>query len=190
MPSKAAGRARASKRRVARPARRSRPRTTSTRTARPVRAATRLNRGKPVPARLPKSSARPVVNAKPLTKRELNEFRRILEAERDRLSQELEAIEEHLPEVEQVSMDASGGYDEDLADVASDTFEREKGFAIENSVQDLLTQVEEALGRLEEGTYGICEVCGQPIHPDRLRALPYARLCINCKAREEQAIPQ
>ncbi len=73
---------------------------------------------------------------------------------------------------------------------ASDTFEREKGIAIENSVQDLLQQVEEALGRIEDGTYGACEMCGQPIHPDRLRALPYARLCINCKALEEQAIPR
>jgi RNA polymerase-binding protein DksA len=188
MPSKTAGR-RSSKRRAAGPAARRRPvRAGSTRTQ-TTRA--RVVRAKPAPpVRLPKSAARPASRVKPLGKRELNEFRRILEAERDRLSQELEAIEEHLPEVEQVSMDASGGYDEDLADVASDTFEREKGFAIENSVQDLLTQVEEALGRIEERTYGICEACGQPIHPDRLRALPYARLCINCKAREEQAIPQ
>jgi len=127
---------------------------------------------------------------KPLGKRELNEFHRMLQAERERLTEELEAIEEHLPEVEQVSVEASGGYDEDLADVASDTFEREKGFAIENSVQELLEQVEEALERIGQGTYGICEVCGLPIHPDRLRALPYARLCINCKAREEQATPR
>ncbi|MDR7543291.1 MAG: TraR/DksA C4-type zinc finger protein [Armatimonadota bacterium] len=112
----------------------------------------------------------------------------MLEAERDRLTEELEAIEEHLPEVEQVSVDASGGYDEDLADVASDTFEREKGIAIENSVHELLQQVEEALGRIEDGTFGTCEICGQPIHLERLRALPYARLCIHCKAREEQAI--
>jgi RNA polymerase-binding protein DksA len=112
----------------------------------------------------------------------------MLEAERERLSEELEAIEEHLPEVEQISVDTSGAYDEDLADVASDTFEREKGIAIENSVHDLLEQVEEALGRIEDGTFGVCEMCAQPIHPDRLRALPYARLCINCKAREEQAI--
>lgn len=191
MPSKAASRAPASKRRAARPSTRSAMRAKAARVVRAVRANARMTRGKPArPVRLPKSSARPAGRAKPLGKRELNEFRRVLEAERERLSQELEAIEEHLPEVEQVSMDASGGYDEDLADVASDTFEREKGFAIENSVQDLLTQVEEALSRIEEGTYGTCEGCRQPIHPDRLRALPYARLCINCKAREEQAIPQ
>lgn len=192
MPSKTAGRARTSKRRVGKAARGSRPASAkAARSARPVRTRAQVIRAKPVrPVRLPKSSSRPAVRGKPLGKRELAEFRRMLEAERERLSAELEAIEEHLPEVEQVSLDASGGYDEDLADVASDTFEREKGFAIENSVQDMLTQVEEALNRLDEGTYGTCEVCGQPIHPDRLRALPYARLCINCKAREEQAIPQ
>jgi DnaK suppressor protein len=138
----------------------------------------------------PTAGAATTVKARPLTKREMDEFRRLLEVERQRLSDELEAIEEHLPEVENISVDASGGYDEDLADVASDTFEREKGMAIENSVNELLQQVEEALGRLEDGSFGICEICEQPIHPDRLRALPYARLCINCKAREEQTIPR
>lgn len=140
-----------------------------------------------------KSPVRPVASrsnkqkpARPLTRREVEDLRRFLEAERVRLSEELEAIEERLPEVELVGMDASGSYDEDLVDVASDTFEREKGLAIENSVQQLLRQVEEALARVEEGSYGICQMCEQPIHPDRLRALPYARLCIRCKEREER----
>lgn len=154
-------------------------RTSSARPARPVPAMARAGR---VAVKVGSRSA----PARALSKKELSEFRKVLEAERDRLTEELEAIEEHLPEVEQVSMDTTGGYDEDLADVASDAFEREKGFAIENSVQELLNQVEEALNRMDEGTYGLCEVCGQPIHPERLRALPYARLCIECKAREEQ----
>ncbi|MDR7522207.1 MAG: TraR/DksA C4-type zinc finger protein [Armatimonadota bacterium] len=145
---------------------------------------------KPAPTRTPRSAVRPSPKARPLTRREVEEFRKILEVERQRLAEELERIEEHLPEVEPVSADAAGGYDEDLADVASDAFEREKGIAIENSVQELLDQVEEALGRIEEGTFGTCEVCGQPISIERLRAIPYARLCIDCKAREEQAIPR
>lgn len=149
------------------------------------------------PARSHKSAARPVAKGqrsalkeRSLTKKELGDFQRTLEAERDRLTEELEAIEEHQPEIENISVDAAGGYDEDLVDVASETFEREKGIAIENSVTDLLHQVEEALGRIDNGTFGVCEVCEQPIHPDRLRAIPYARLCINCKEREEQAIPR
>lgn len=143
----------------------------------PVRAARAPKPARPAP--------RLATATRPLTKREVEEFRRLLEEERDRLTRELEAIEEHLPEVEQISVDSSG-YDEDIADVAADTFEREKGFAIENSVQTLLNQVEEALGRIDDNTYGICELCGQPIHIERLRAIPYARLCIQCKAREEQ----
>ncbi len=125
---------------------------------------------------------------KPIGKRDLKELRRLLEEEQRRLTEELEAIEEHQPELEhQVGMDLAGSYDEDFADVAGDTFEREKGFAIESSVQALLTQVEEALARIDDGTYGICENCGLSIHPARLRAIPYARLCIDCKAKEERA---
>lgn len=128
------------------------------------------------------------VKARPRTKRELDEFRKMLEEERERLTEELEAMEEHTPEVEeQVGMDVGGGYDEDLADVASSTFEREKGLALESSVQAMLTQVEEALGRIEEGTYGICQRCGDPIDAARLRVLPYATLCIRCKELEEKS---
>jgi len=126
--------------------------------------------------------------ARPLTKRELAEFRRLLEDEKRRLMDELEAMEEHTPEIEdQVGMDIGGGYDEDLADVASSTFEREKGLALESSVQQMLAQVEEALVRMEEGTYGICQRCGNPIDVARLRVLPFATLDIRCKELEEKA---
>lgn len=200
MPSRSAGRPRKARKGSARPAATRKARSGAARPSdlkasrpggRTARPAPTARPGRVLKSRLrPAALARAAVKARPLTKRELEEFRRQLEAERDRLSAELDAMEEHLPEVEQVSVDASGGYDEDLADVASDTFEREKGIAIENSVQDLLQQVEEALERIDQGTFGVCEACGSPIHPERLRALPYARLCIDCKAREEQAIPR
>ncbi|OFX15746.1 MAG: hypothetical protein A2V59_06750 [Armatimonadetes bacterium RBG_19FT_COMBO_69_19] len=132
--------------------------------------------------------ARGAVKAKSLSRKELGEFRRLLEDERVRLLEELEAMEEHTPEVEdQVGMDIGGGDDEDLADVASSTFEREKGLALESSVQQMLAQVEEALGRIEEGTYGNCQRCGDPIDVARLRVLPFATLCIRCKELEEKS---
>lgn len=128
------------------------------------------------------------VRGKPLTKREAAEFRRLLDEERTRLLEELEAMEEHTPEVEeQVGVDIGGGYDEDLADVASSTFEREKGLALETSVQHMLSQVEEALVRIREGTYGVCQRCGNQIDYARLKVLPYATLCIRCKELEERA---
>jgi RNA polymerase-binding protein DksA len=125
---------------------------------------------------------------KSLSRRELEEFRKMLEEERERLTEELEAMEEHAPDVEeQVGMDIGGGYDEDLADVASSTFEREKGLALESSVQAMLAQVEEALSRIDDGSYGVCQRCGEPIDAARLRVLPYATLCIRCKELEEKS---
>lgn len=180
MATKPAGRSKKSPGKTAKPAARDR----GTRRA-PRRAASKALAARPVRVAVIQPAA---TGGRPLTRREVEEFGRLLDAERNRLTEELEAIEEHLPEIEQVGMDVSGGYDEDLADVASDTFEREKVIAIENSIQQLLQQVEEALERIEDGTYGICQMCDQPIHPERLRALPYARLCIQCKAREEQAV--
>src|SRR3989442_5031421 len=115
---------------------------------------------------------------KPLGRREVSELRKMLEQEPDRLMAELEVMEEHAPEVdEQVGMDIGGGYDEDLADVASSTFEREKSVALESSVQHTLAQVEEALQRIEEGIYRRCLRCGNPIDFARLKVLSYATLC-------------
>ncbi len=141
----------------------------------------------PVKAARPVTVGRPAVKGKPLSRREVTELRQVLGQERTRLMAELEAMEEHTPEVEeQVGMDIGGGYDEDLADVASTTFEREKSVALESSVQHVLTQVEEALERIEEGTYGRCLRCGNFIDYARLKVLPYATLCIRCKELEEK----
>ncbi|HLE78413.1 MAG TPA: TraR/DksA C4-type zinc finger protein [bacterium] len=159
----------------------------ATRTVKTRKAKAARKHVKAKPARV---SARPNARAartRAIGKRDFASFRRLLVEERARLLEELEAMEEHTPEVEdQVGMDIGGGYDEDLADVASSTFEREKGLALESSVQQLLTQVEEALARIDEGTYGICVRCGNPIDSARLKVLPYATLCIRCKEEEER----
>lgn len=134
-----------------------------------------------------RNNARPAVKTKPLSRREIAELKQMLEEERRRLLDELEAMEEHTPELEeQIGMDIGGGYDEDLADVASSTFEREKGLALESSVQATLTQVEEALQRITDGKYGFCQRCGNAIDYARLKVLPYATLCIRCKEQEEK----
>ncbi|MDR5694957.1 MAG: TraR/DksA C4-type zinc finger protein [Armatimonadota bacterium] len=124
---------------------------------------------------------------KGLAKRDLARFKRLLEEEQRRLLLELEGVEEIVEGArEEISGMNFEGYDEDLADFAVDTFEREKGLVLESSIQDMLAQVEAALKKIEEGTYGICERCGQPISLERLEALPWAKLCISCKALEEK----
>jgi DnaK suppressor protein len=140
-----------------------------------------------VAAKSEKAPLRSAPKGKPLSRREIAELKQMLEEERRRLNEELEAMEEHTPELEeQVGMDIGGGYDEDLADVASSTFEREKGLALESSVQATLTQVDEALQRIADGTYGFCQRCGNLIDFARLKVLPYALLCIRCKEQEEK----
>ncbi|UCE06597.1 MAG: TraR/DksA C4-type zinc finger protein [bacterium] len=73
-----------------------------------------------------------------------------------------------------------------LADIGSDSNEREKSFMVASIEGGILAQLDEALGRIEEGSYGICAICDEPIHPNRLEAIPYAKLCLECKANEER----
>jgi len=66
---------------------------------------------------------------------------------------------------------------------ATESFELEKRLALEKQIKEQLAAVEHALHKFEEGTYGQCDNCGQPIDPARLEVLPQANLCVNCKAK-------
>ena len=66
------------------------------------------------------------------------------------------------------------------------TFEREHELALTDNARDLLAQAERALARIDEGSYGSCESCGEPIGKARLQAFPRAVLCVACKQREER----
>lgn len=123
--------------------------------------------------------------AQPVTPADYPEFRQLLLAERERLLQELNTLGERLQQVEEIGL-VEAANEDDYGDVASEAFEREKGFALETSVQGMLRMVEDALRKLDEGTYGVCERCGGPIGVERLRALPFANLCIRCKAEQER----
>ncbi len=74
-----------------------------------------------------------------------------------------------------------------MADIGSDTFEKEFALDIIESEQEELREIDAALARLADGSFGVCEVCGKNLPYQRLVALPYARLCIECKREEEAA---
>lgn len=76
--------------------------------------------------------------------------------------------------------------DQHPADVGSETFAREAEEGISESVEEELAEVDEALRRLDEGTYGRCQACGQPIDAERLQALPAARYCLEDARRAEE----
>ncbi len=75
---------------------------------------------------------------------------------------------------------------DELADHASDTYEREMGDTLEENAGQILREVETALARIDDGTYGICAACGKEIPGERLDAVPYASLCVEDKRRLEQ----
>jgi len=82
--------------------------------------------------------------------------------------------------------DAVGDAGEDQADVGAKTFEREHELALTHNARELLAQNERAIARIEAGTYGTCESCGEAIGKARLQAFPRATLCVTCKQREER----
>ena len=120
---------------------------------------------------------------KPWTKKELDQVRGELMADRERLRSELNMAEHELHDL---MRDAGAGAGNDQADVGSTTFERDHEMSLANNARDMLAQTERALLRIEAGTYGICESCGEPIGKMRLMAFPRATLCLSCKQREER----
>lgn len=82
--------------------------------------------------------------------------------------------------------DPSEGAGDDQADAGAKTYAREHELALAYNSQDLLAQSERAVQRMDAGTYGICEVCGEPIGKARLQVFPRATLCVTCKQREER----
>jgi RNA polymerase-binding protein DksA len=114
----------------------------------------------------------------PLTDKELEELRARLLEEKRELEEQLATIEEAQFAATQSDLTGEVSFDDESADAGTFTFERERDLSIENNVRDLLGKIERAFQRMEDGTYGLCERCKRPIEKARLRALPYADLCI------------
>lgn len=112
------------------------------------------------------------------TKTELNAFRKILEEEREGLQKQARDLEENSLGTSQSEQSGEMSFDEEFADAGTATFERERDLSISNNIKDLLDKIERALGKIENGSFGICERCGKPIEKARIKALPYAPLCI------------
>ena len=113
-----------------------------------------------------------------LTKKEIADLRIRLEEERVQLDAQLTTIEEDSFASTQSDSSGDVGLDDEPADAGTATFEREKDLSIENNVRDLLHKIDRALKRIDDGTYGICDICGKPIEKARVKALPYVDLCI------------
>ena len=123
-----------------------------------------------------------------LTERDIRELEEQLLEERRKISKDMGHIENTVLKVNQ--RDSSGdlsGYSFHMADAGTDAMEREKAFLFASTEGRLLLEVNDALRRLYNGTYGICELCEKPIARARLDAMPYVRMCVSCKEKEEKA---
>ncbi|MFE7447703.1 TraR/DksA C4-type zinc finger protein, partial [Streptomyces chartreusis] len=119
----------------------------------------------------------------PWTSEEVEEARAELMAEVMRLRNEIETSEQSLVGLMRDSGDGAG---DDQADTGAKNITREHELALAANAREMLTQTERALEKLDAGTYGLCENCGNPIGKARMQAFPRATLCVECKQKQER----
>ncbi|WP_243731999.1 TraR/DksA family transcriptional regulator [Nocardioides ochotonae] len=114
------------------------------------------------------------------------ELKEVVEELRDQRTHLEEMVHDQEVELTALLRDSGDGAGHDQADVGAASFERDHEFTVLRNERDKLAQIEHALGRIDDGTYGVCEACGEPIGKMRLMAFPRATLCMTCKQREER----
>ena len=114
---------------------------------------------------------------------DLDSARRALEAHLSRVDHELGELAK-TRESAREGKDETAGYGNGVGEAASETSSKERDLALIDNLEHVRGQVASALGRIEDGTYGTCQTCGQPIPRERLQALPFAGQCISCKSKE------
>jgi DnaK suppressor protein len=119
----------------------------------------------------------------PWTDAELAEVRQTLEEEASGLRADIAEAESAVADRLNNGLREAG---DDEADAGVKTYEREHEFVKTSNARQLLEQTEKALARIDAGSYGVCESCGEPIGKARLMAFPRAVLCVTCKQREER----
>lgn len=111
----------------------------------------------------------------------VDRYRELLVEERQRVADAIDFLQD----------ENSGSQDDEIpetgdADTATVTFDREMDLTLEENSAHVLAEIDAALARIEDGSFGTCRSCGQPIAEERLEAMPYVTLCIECKRREER----
>jgi RNA polymerase-binding protein DksA len=113
-------------------------------------------------------------------------FRRALLDERERVAAALGYIHEENPGSLEDETGEESVFDNHLGDTATATFDRELGYTLEENEEHLLAEIDAALRRIDDGTYGTCRVCGRPIGEERLEAVPWTTLCIDDARKQER----
>lgn len=120
-----------------------------------------------------------------MDKKKIKVLKERLIEEKKRLTDELHEIEDNNLKSSQSESSGENNYSDHFADSGTTTFERERDLSLERNIKDILDRVNSSLDRIKKGTFGVCTHCHQDIDPARLKALPYAELCYDCKKKEE-----
>jgi DnaK suppressor protein len=131
---------------------------------------------------MPRSTLAVRADEKPWTIAEERAVRAALEEDLVRLRDELQLSARDLQDLLRDGVDSAGN---DQADIGSTSLERDAELSLAANQRELLLQTEQALHRLDRGTYGICEICGQLIRKARLQHLPFAHTCMECQSEME-----
>lgn len=117
----------------------------------------------------------------------LDYYRQRLLQERDLVRKEIRGMEEGALDIPlRDSVSELSAYDNQPADLGSETFERSKDFSLRKNARQTLVKIETALEKIDNGKFGLCESCGRVIPEERLEAIPFAALCLECKEEMEQ----
>lgn len=114
---------------------------------------------------------------------DLDAIRRLLEERRDRNRDRVEALAQR-PE-----LGAAQGFGKRIGDGTTEAISRLTDIGVGSSLESSVSRTERALAKLDAGTYGICDACGEPIAPARLEAMPDVALCVTCAAAERRDRP-
>jgi len=121
-----------------------------------------------------------------MNKKELTRFKKLIMAERRRIAEKLDSIEEAINDRSSSQPSGAQGYSNHMADIGSDAMEQEQAFLHASQGANYMRQLDDALKRIEKGTYGVCEDCEGKIPIKRLEAFLAARLCVACKSKQEK----
>ena len=120
-----------------------------------------------------------------MLKRQAAKFKELLLEKREEILKEIKHIaRENLKSQKEASGDLSS-YSYHMADMASDSYDRELSLNIASGEQEIIYEIDEALKRIDESEYGKCVLCSKKIPVRRLKAVPYAKHCIQCQSKEE-----
>lgn len=121
------------------------------------------------------------------TKKELTEFKKIILKEKEQIIDGIKHIsEDTLKKSQKEAAGDISGYTYHMADVATDSYDREFSLSLASNDREALYELDDALKKVEEGIFGVCESCKQLISKNRLKAVPSARLCVKCQEKKEK----